>query len=257
MTLRALIFDVDGTLADTEETHRQAFNHAFLRFGLAWEWGRPLYRELLKVSGGKERIAHYLDTLPLAEGEKARIRAIVPAIHHEKTRLYTELIADGRCPPRPGVERLLREASREGVQLAIASTTSPANVDALIGRHLADGIRFAAIACGDHVPAKKPAPDIYQLALSMLGRAAAECIAFEDSGNGVRSAREAGLFTVATPSQWSDGSDVSGANLVLPHLGDPELPLPPGSTGVPGSRWLDIPSLRLLLADATSPAGRA
>lgn len=245
MTLRALVFDVDGTLADTEETHRQAFNDAFMRFGLPWTWDVRLYRELLRVSGGKERIAHYIETLRVQEAEKARLRACVPQLHHEKTKLYTELIADGRCPLRTGVARLLEEASRAGLQLAIASTTSPANVDALIGRHLRGRVHFNAIACGDHVARKKPAPDIYRLALSMLGRTADECAAFEDSANGLAAAKAEGLFTVVTPSQWNDDEAFEGADLLLPHLGDPDVPLPDGdAASLGGARWLDLETLR-------------
>ena len=122
--LNALIFDVDGTLADTEETHRQAFNYAFLRFDLGWEWSKPLYRELLKISGGRERIIRYIETLRVSAPETARLRELVPAIHREKTRLYAELIADGRCPLRPGVVRLLDEARAAGIRLAIASTSA-------------------------------------------------------------------------------------------------------------------------------------
>jgi HAD superfamily hydrolase (TIGR01509 family) len=256
MTLRALIFDVDGTLADTEETHRQSFNDAFLRLGLPWDWDKARYRDLLRVSGGKERIAHFVDALRVPEAEKARLRALVPQIHHEKTRLYTELIADGRCQLRPGVARLLEEAARADLKLAIASTTSPANVDALLGAQLRGRVRFDAIACGDHVPAKKPAPDIYRLALSMLGRSANECVAFEDSVNGVRAAKAAGLCTVATPSQWTAGDAFEGADLVLPHLGEPALPLAPADAAALGGTCVDVASLRALLDRAgRQPAG--
>jgi HAD superfamily hydrolase (TIGR01509 family) len=226
--LGALIFDVDGTLADTEETHRQAFNYAFVAFGLDWEWSKALYRELLRTSGGKERIDRFVEALSVPQSEKRRLAALAPAIHREKTRLYTELVADGRCELRPGIARLLREASASGVRLAIASTTSPQNVDALLTRHLGPGAlrMFDAIACGDHVQRKKPAPDIYHLALAMLGLPAWACIAFEDSPNGVCAAKCAGLFTVVTPSPWTAGERFRGANLELPHLGDERHPLP-------------------------------
>jgi HAD superfamily hydrolase (TIGR01509 family) len=252
MTLRALIFDVDGTIADTEETHRQAFNYAFVRFRLGWEWTKPLYRELLKISGGKERLARFVETLGVSDSEKARLRPLVPAIHDEKTKLYTELVADGRCPLRPGVARLMDEASRDGVQLAIASTTSAANVDALIGRHMGDAgrSRLFAIACGDYVETKKPAPDIYKLVLSMLGRRAAECVAFEDSRNGLSAAKRAGLFTVVTPSPWTIGERFDEADLVLPHLGDAAHPLPAPSADAIGAPWLGIAQLRALHARA-------
>jgi HAD superfamily hydrolase (TIGR01509 family) len=248
--LRALIFDVDGTLADTEETHRQAFNYAFVAFRLDWEWPKTLYRELLRTSGGKERIGRFVETLPLPEGEKRRLTALAPAIHREKTRLYTELIADGRCPLRPGVARLLGEASASGIRLAIASTTSPQNVDALLTRHLGPGALrlFDAIACSDHVHVKKPAPDIYHLALAMLGLPAQACVAFEDSPNGLRAAKAAELFTVVTPSVWTADEDFRDADLELPHLGDERHPLPPEIATVLGSAWLDLAALRRMHA---------
>ncbi|HMA32066.1 MAG TPA: HAD family hydrolase [Casimicrobiaceae bacterium] len=256
--LAALIFDVDGTLADTEETHRQAFNYAFLHFGLGWEWQRPLYRELLKTSGGKERIAGFIDTLQLPAGEAARLRQLVPAIHREKTRLFAELIADGRCPLRPGIVRLIDDARGSGVRLAIASTTTPENVHALLTRHLGDGAlrMFACIACGDHVEHKKPAPDIYELALATLGCPARRCIAFEDSANGLRAAKASGLYTVVTPSQWTMGEDFAGADLVLSHLGDPDHPLPPAQAAAAGGPWLGLPELRGLHAAAIGVAAQ-
>ncbi len=250
--IHALIFDVDGTLADTEETHRQAFNYAFVRSELKWEWTQPLYRELLKISGGKERIGHFIGTLPVPLGEKARLCRLVPAIHHTKTELYTELIADGSCPLRPGVLRLLAEAEEAGLRLAIASTTTAANVDALLTRHLGRGglRQFFTIACSDLVQAKKPAPDIYRLALSTLGLAAEQCVAFEDSPNGLRAAKAAGLFTVVTPSQWTAGENFAGADLELPFLGDADHPLPPPQAEAVGGHWLGVAELRSLHAAA-------
>ncbi len=248
----ALIFDVDGTLADTEETHRQAFNYAFLRFELKWEWTKPMYRELLKISGGKERIECFIGALSVPLAEKARLYQLVPAIHRTKTQLYTELIADGRCPLRPGVSRLLAEAQEAGILLAIASTTTAANVDALLTRHLGrSGLRqFHTIACGDLVQQKKPAPDIYQLALSTLGLPADRCVGFEDSVNGLRAAKAAGLFTVVTPSQWTAGGDFAEADLELPYLGDPEHPLPPTQAAAVGGPWLGLAQLKSLHAAA-------
>lgn len=251
MSVSALIFDVDGTLADTEETHRQAFNYAFLRFGLDWEWSKARYRELLAVSGGKERIAHFIDTLPLAEGDRVRLRGIVPAIHRAKTELYTELIGDGRCPLRPGVARLLGEARDAGVRLAIASTTTSANVHALLARQMGGSARwFDTIACGDLVASKKPAPDIYRAALAAMGLSSAQAVAFEDSVNGVRAAKAAGLFTVVTPSQWSNG-EAFDADLALDHLGDADHPLRPEQARLVGAPWLGLAELRALHAAAS------
>lgn len=258
MTLSALVFDVDGTLADTEETHRQAFDYAFLRFDLGWEWAKPLYRELLKTSGGQERITRYIETLHVSAAEKTRLRQLVPAIHREKTRLYMELIGDGRCPLRPGVARMLDEARRAGVRLAIASTSASANTHALLTRHLgASALRvFDAISCADHVRQKKPAPDIYLHAMAMLGERAEHCVAFEDSVNGVRAAKAAGLYTVVTPSTWTMGDDFAPGDLELPHLGDPNRVLPAEAAADIGAPWLGLGELKRLQAVAGASAHR-
>jgi HAD superfamily hydrolase (TIGR01509 family) len=250
MTLEALIFDVDGTLADTEETHRQAFNAIFMQYELGWEWSPSRYAELLNVSGGQERLAVFVDSLKVPERERDRLRGLVPAIHREKTRLFNELIADGRARFRPGVARLIGEAREAGLKLAIASTTTSANVDALIRTNLGPDARrhFAAIACGDQVPDKKPAPDLYRLVLGELGLPAAVCVAFEDSGNGVKAAKAAGLFTVATPTVWTAAQDFSAADLVLASLGDRNAPLDAAATQRVGAQWLGVRELRALHA---------
>jgi HAD superfamily hydrolase (TIGR01509 family) len=224
--LAGLILDLDGTLADTEETHRQAFNAAFIEFELWWDWSAPLYQRLLAVSGGKERLQHYIGMLRAPAAERERLIAIVPALHATKTRIYTELLVRGQRPFRPGVLPLLTAAHRAGLKLAIASTTTSENVSALMQANLgaAPDLSFDVIACGDQVAAKKPAPDIYRLALASLRLPSDACIAFEDSVNGLRAAKAAGLATVITPSRWTAEEDFSGADLVLPSLEGLELP---------------------------------
>lgn len=237
MSIDALIFDVDGTMADTEEAHRVAFNNAFERYKLGWKWSQDAYRELLKTTGGKERIAAYLATKTLSSSDRKRLTELIPAIHAEKTKFYSSFVADGGLPLRDGVARLMEEALSAGCRLAIASTTTAANVDALLGATLGRrGIEmFSVIACGDQVRAKKPAPDIYRLALQHLGVDADRAIAFEDSHNGLLAATRAGLRTVVTPTYWTEDHDFSAASLVLPSLGDPQRPLP----GEPGTLLQD------------------
>jgi beta-phosphoglucomutase-like phosphatase (HAD superfamily) len=220
MSIEALIFDVDGTLADTEEAHRTAFNLAFERYRLGWAWSHGEYRTLLNVTGGKERIAAYIATLGLSAAERKRLSALVPVIHAEKTRFFGSVVADGGVPLRDGVARLIGEALVAGCRLAIASTTTAANIDALLGATLGPrGLdHFSVIACGDQVRAKKPAPDIYRLVLANLGLAPERALAFEDSPNGLASAVGAGLWTVVTPTFWTEGSDFSAAGLVVPSL---------------------------------------
>ena len=256
MSIKALIFDVDGTIADTEETHRQAFNAAFLEHGLAWDWSRREYAELLRTSGGKERIDVYIESLQLDPQERARLKRMVQFIHVSKTRVYSELIADGRAPLRPGVARLIGEARAAGVRLGIASTTTSANISALIGAQFgADAWNwFEALACGDLVSNKKPAPDIYVRVLGMLRLPAEACVAFEDSVNGLKSAKAAGLYTVITPTQWSAGQDFRGADLVLQRLGDASAPLAAGDAGLVGGPYLTLERLRLLHAARLRPA---
>lgn len=212
--VEALIFDVDGTLAETEEAHRLSFNAAFAEAGLAWSWTQDDYRELLKVTGGKERIAHFMDLSGIAPSEERA--AAVRALHARKTEFYTAEVASGAVAFRPGIEALMHAARSRGVAMAIATTTSRPNVDALLAATLGPGAAegFAAIACGDMVAAKKPAPDVYALALAGLGLAPDRALAIEDSWNGVRSARAAGLAVIAVPSLYSAGDDFSEATLV-------------------------------------------
>lgn len=256
MTIQAFIFDVDGTLADTEECHRQAFNHAFAEADLDWHWSPVDYRQLLKTTGGKERMAAHLRTLGLPADEERRVMALIPSLHAAKTRHYTALVQAGQVPLRPGVARLLAEAREAGLRLAIATTTSAVNIQALLQAALGHGGPglFDAIACGDQVARKKPAPDVYQLALSRLGLGPQQAVALEDSANGLRAARAAGLWTVVTPCFWTLDDDLADAQLVLPHLGDPAQPLP-GAVHplLRGATWLTAQAL----AELAGPPCRA
>ncbi len=218
--VRALIFDVDGTLAETEELHRRAFNDSFAAAGLPWVWDQLLYARLLEVTGGKERIRHYIR----AHGVHPPLDdAAVAALHADKTRRYTRLVAQGDVTLRPGVARLLREAAAEGVRLAIATTTSRPNVDALLGATLGSQ-PFEVIAAGDEVAAKKPAPDVYLLALERLGLPASACVALEDTVNGLRSALRAGIACLVTTSLYGGDGPFPGAMAVLDHLGEADRP---------------------------------
>jgi HAD superfamily hydrolase (TIGR01509 family) len=248
LTFDALIFDVDGTLADTEELHRQAFNEAFFACGVDWRWGPALYAELLQVTGGKERIASYLSQRQMPAAERGRLLRLIPQIHATKTRLYRELVALGHLHPRAGVRRLILEARSAGLKLAIASTTSPENVESLLTSSFgADASSwFDVVATGDVVANKKPAPDIYNFALARLGLEPQRAIAFEDSAVGVRSAKAAGLFTVATPSLWTIGQDFSSADVVLTSLADPERPLYAVDELRIGARYLGLDQLETL-----------
>ena len=223
MTPKALIFDVDGTLAETEEAHRHAFNAAFRAWDLPWNWDRDTYRALLRTTGGKERIAAYCAGLP--QPERLDQDAIA-RLHGAKTEAYTASLQSGDLALRPGVQGLIARARAAGLRLAVATTTSLPNVDALArccwGRPAAEV--FDVIAAGDQVRAKKPAPDVFTLALDRLGLTADQALAFEDSRNGLLSAQAAGLAVIVTPSAYTDRDDFTGAMTVIPSLEPRHLP---------------------------------
>jgi HAD superfamily hydrolase (TIGR01509 family) len=217
VALRAIIFDVDGTLAETEEAHRTAFNRAFAEAGKPWSWSEDDYRALLTTTGGKERIARYLDECGLAPDP-----ALAAALHVRKNAIYAELVADGAVTPRPGVQRLIEEARRHDVALAIATTTSATNLAALLDHVLGRGTTgwFAVIITGEMVAVKKPDPEAYELALIDLDLPASACVAIEDSRNGLDAAHGAGIATLVTPSHYTRHEDFSGAALVRRDLDD-------------------------------------
>ena len=227
MALEALIFDVDGTLAETErDGHRVAFNRAFAEAGLPWRWDIGLYGELLAVAGGKPRIRHYVARYRPDFRPPADFDALVSSLHAAKTRHYTAMLREDAIRLGPGVKRLLAEARDQGVRLAIATTAARDSVRALLASALGPDAEswFAVIGAGDVVPAKKPAPDIYHYVLARLGLRPAECLAFEDSEAGLRAALAAGLKTVVAVNDYTRGQDFSGAALVLDHFGEPDRP---------------------------------
>ena len=217
---RAIIFDVDGTLAETEETHRKAFNRAFGRAGLPWHWDQALYARLLAVTGGKERIRHYIEHYGAEGVPESDLEGFIKALHADKTAAYMELVSGGGLELRPGVRELIATAQSKGYRLALATTTTPANIDALLAVTLGEGGRelFEVICAGDSVPNKKPAPDVFLKALAELDLPAANCVALEDSRNGLLSAHAAGIPTIVTPGIYTRDQAFDEAALVVADL---------------------------------------
>lgn len=220
MRFAALLFDVDGTLAETEELHRQAFNEAFAHFNLPWMWDVPLYRQLLCVTGGKERIRHFASTMTGDNNAISDHR--VAELHSFKTSRYEALVKAGACQLRPGVAELIRIAADRGQQLAIVTTTTRQNVDALLDVTLGPAWKryFTVMVCGDNVRQKKPAPDAYLEALDCLGLPAYRCLAIEDSRNGLMAARAAGIPVLITRSLYFLDDDFDRALRVVDDLTD-------------------------------------
>ncbi len=244
--LTTLLFDVDGTLAETEENHRQAFNKAFKQAGLGWFWSIECYVDLLAVTGGKERIRHYIDTYKPDFDHPEKLTSYIADLHAKKTEIYIRTVAEGKMPLRPGVKRLLLAARQAGLRLGISTTTSPSNVTVLLEKSLAEDAPswFEVIAAGSVVEAKKPAPDIYLYAMQQMGVEPGECLAFEDSKNGLISAQQAGVKTLVTVSQYTQNHDFSSAALVVDHFGEPDNPCQVQQGSMHGSDYVDIELLK-------------
>jgi len=220
--LKALIFDCDGVLVDTErDGHRVAFNRAFAAKGLAANWDVALYGRLLAIAGGKERMQHYFDEVGYPAGLADRA-AFIKELHALKTDLFMKIIDGGGLPLRPGVARLVDEAIAADVALAVCSTSNERAVNLVIERMLGAKRKaaFAAILTGDVVARKKPDPEIYNLARQRLNLPAGECVVVEDSRNGLDAARVAGMHCIVTTSAYTADEDFTGADLVVPDLGD-------------------------------------
>ncbi|MFA5626871.1 MAG: HAD family hydrolase [Thiohalomonadaceae bacterium] len=223
--LKALLFDVDGTLADTErDGHRPAFNLAFAEAGLDWCWPPELYGELLSVTGGKERIRYYLDKYKTDFQHDGDLEGLVASLHKAKTAHYMRMLAEGVIPLRVGVKRLLAEARAAGLRMAVVTTTTPENVTALLQHALHPEAEswFEVIAAGDVVPFKKPDPGIYLYAMEQMGLDPAECVALEDSGNGILASHGAGIATIVAVNDYTKADDFSDAVIVLNHWGEPD-----------------------------------
>jgi len=242
--LKAILFDVDGTLAETEEFHRCAFNSAFGQHGIEANWSVAEYRELLKVTGGKERLDAYFRARGLVLSDPD-----LQLLHRSKNELYAQNLACGLAGLRPGVLRLMQDAREAGCMLAIATTTSLVNLDALLRHQIGADWKdaFSAVVAGDQVAKKKPAPDVYERCLALLHIAPHEALAVEDSPAGIAAAHQAGILVLATPSVYTTGEDFSQADALVPNLGDPLSPWQDTVAGF-SRRWVELADLQRMVA---------
>ena len=222
--LKALVFDVDGTLADTEMAHLAAFNQAFVEEGLDWRWDVAEYTKLLEISGGKERMLHYWKQVhpDVQDIDGGGLKDTIDRLHAMKTAAYENAVQSGAVQLRPGVLALIHSAHAAGLRLAIATTTSPVNIAVLLRNAIGPDWKdlFVVIEDASTAPKKKPHPQVYTQTLTRLALNGADCLAFEDSANGLNAAKSAGLPVIVTPNSFTAHHDFTGALKVLPDLGD-------------------------------------
>jgi len=255
--LEAIIFDVDGTLVDSErDGHRVAFNRAFEEAGRSDRWDVELYGELLEITGGDRRIKAYFERRGMPEDEAT---ALARGLHPRKTEIFAEMARRGEIEPRPGIRELLSELEEAGVRLAVATTGTGAWVHPLLERSFGAG-RFEIVVTADEAPVRKPDPSAHLLALDRLGLAGtpAAAPAIEDSLNGLRAAKSAGLACVIVVNDYTREQDFEAADLVLDGFGLADAPArvlsDPLSLDPPGR--LDVETLRRVAAASVSPANR-
>ena len=221
--LRALIFDCEGVLAETErDGHRIAFNRTFAAKGYDFEWDASLYKELVRIGGGKERMKHFFDRTSWPAGTSDK-DALIKELHKLKTDYYTQIVESGELPLRPGVARLVDEAVAAGVKLAVCSTSNEKAVHTVVERLLGPErkAKFGVILAGDVVSKKKPDPEIYTLVLERLHLKPTECVVVEDNRNGLLAAKGAGMYCIVTTNGYTEDEDFREADLVVSELGDP------------------------------------
>jgi HAD superfamily hydrolase (TIGR01509 family) len=240
--LKAMLWDVDGTLAETErDAHRVAFNQAFEALGLPWRWDEARYGELLRITGGRERLLHDMAShrdAPVPAGEREQLAR---ELHARKRDFYTRILDERRITLRPGVAELIEEAAGEGVAQAIVTTTSASGVDALL--RIAFGPqwrkRFAAVICGEDVRDKKPHPEAYERGLAQLSLQPLDCVAIEDSPGGAAAARAASVPVIVTRSHYFMHATIDGAIAIGPGLHTRDGWLPPCASSGAGRVTVD------------------
>lgn len=256
--LQGIIFDVDGTLADTEEVHRLAFNATFRDFDLPWDWTPALYRELLAISGGRERITLFGAELRSRYPSDEAFAEFVLTVHKAKTRRYAAMLKAGDVRLRPGVRRLLDSARDAGLVLGIATSSARGNLDTLLDNNLPAEWRswFSAIETCESVPQKKPSPAVYEAVLARTGLAPETVVALEDTQNGARAASAAGLSTIVTTHRYTRDQAFPGAVLVVDSVGEPTQPFTVSQGDAAGWQYVDLDLCEALLGARSADRSR-
>ena len=249
MLLSAVFFDVDGTIAETEELHRKSFNESFKEFNLDWFWDKPIYKELINIGGGKERIQHYMKRAWPEMLEYKNLSKYIDSIHKVKNEIYEDYVKEEKLTFRPGVKRLISELKENKIRIALVSSSSKTNIENL----LLNGLQFKSIeffdliAHGDSTKNKKPSPEIYEWALEKLKLSAQSCIAIEDSPRGIDSAVSAKIKVIATPSELTIDENFEAADLVVSDLGEPGIPFKKLSGSTFGEENVNVGLLKKLI----------
>ena len=224
MELSAVFFDVDGTIAETENFHRKAFNEAFKEFNLDWFWDEPIYKELINIGGGKERIMYHIKRAWPEMLTYKNLSKYIDSIHKTKNEIYEDFLTESKIEVRPGIKRLIKELREQSIKIGLVSSTSEINLLNLFEKGLKIDYRkiFDIIAHGDSTPNKKPSPEIYEWALEKLRLPAQACVAIEDSPRGLDAATKANITTIVTPSILTLNEEFKDAKLVISDLGEPD-----------------------------------
>jgi HAD superfamily hydrolase (TIGR01509 family) len=221
--MKAVFFDQDGVIIDTErDGHRVSFNMTFKEFGFTDEWSVDYYHELLQIAGGKERMKHHLQTKGFSKPvPPEKVDDLIKEMHKRKTAIFVELIETGKLPLRPGIHRFMKEAMEAGLMIGVCTTSNEQAAKAITEKILTD-IKFDIVLAGDVVGKKKPDPEIYNLALTRTGLKPDEVFVVEDSRNGVLAGKAAGAHVVVTTNSYTEKEDVSGGDIIVTKLGDPD-----------------------------------
>ena len=249
MQLSAVLFDVDGTIAETEDLHRRSFNESFKEFNLDWFWDKPIYKELINIGGGKERIQHYMKRAWPEMLEYKNLSKYIDSIHKVKNEIYEDYVNDEKLILRPGVKRLISEILENKIRIALVSSSSKKNIENLFlkGLDIDPFESFDLIAHGDCTKNKKPSPEIYEWTLEKLKLSAQSCIAIEDSPRGLDSAISANIKVIVTPSELTTDESFMGAELVISDLGEAKKPFKQIHGKTHGEEFVNINLLKKII----------